>query len=89
MITLYDNAMRTIVDLPKPDIEGLDALCQREHISRAEAVRQAVRIFLKTHQGDSDAAFGMWRHKQQDGLSYQNRQRDEWAAPTIHEPNES
>jgi len=86
-MTLYDNVMRTIVDLPKRDIQGLDALCQKNHISRAEAVRRAVRVFLKAHQGDSDAAFGMWRQKYKDGLSYQNRLRDEWNSPTIHEPN--
>jgi len=87
MITLYDDAMRTIVDLPEQDIKGLDALCSREHISRAEAVRRAVSGFLKVHQGDADAAFGMWQSQARDGLAYQDELRNEWSAPTIHEPD--
>ncbi|MDQ6987844.1 MAG: ribbon-helix-helix protein, CopG family [Mariprofundaceae bacterium] len=89
MITSYDDEMRTIVDLPEQDIQGLDALCSREHISRAEAVRRAVRGFLKIHHGDADAAFGMWRDQPQDGLTYQHKLRDEWTASTVHEPDQS
>jgi len=88
-MTLYDNAMRTIVNFPQQDVQKLDALCQKEHISRAEAVRRAVSLFLKAHQDDNDAAFGIWKQKNRDGLIYQNRQRDEWESPTIHEPNNS
>lgn len=86
MITIYDDAMRTIVDIPKQDIQRLDALCDREHISRAEAIRRAVADYLKVHQGDADAAFGLWQGRHQDGLTYQESIRDEWQAPTVHEP---
>ncbi len=85
MITAYDNIMRTIVDIPEQDIQGLDALCGREQISRAEAIRRAVAGYLKVHRGDADAAFGLWRRrgqngsKYQDGLTYQNDMRDEWS----------
>jgi hypothetical protein len=86
MITLYDDDVRTIVEIPEQDIQGLDALCSREHISRAEAVRRAVTDYLKLHQGDADAAFGLWQGRGVDGLTYQDGIRDEWSVPTIHEP---
>jgi len=86
VITLYDDDMRTIVDIPKQAIQGLDALCGREHISRAEAIRRAVTDYLKVHQGDTEAAFGLWQGRNQDGLTYQESIRDEWQAPTVHEP---
>ena len=88
MITLYDDAMRTIVDIPKQDIQGLDALCSREHISRAEAIRRAVANYLKVHQGDAEAAFGLWRGRHNDGLTYQESLRDEWRDSVIHEPEQ-
>jgi len=87
MITLYDDVMRTIVDIPKQAIQGLDALCGREHISRAEAIRRAVADYLTAHQGDAEAAFGLWQGRNQDGLTYQDHIRDEWLTPTVHEPD--
>jgi len=82
--------MRTIVDIPEQDIQVLDALCGREHISRAEAVRRAVSDYLKSHQGNADAAFGLWQGRgKPDGLTYQNDMRDEWPSPTVHEPDRS
>jgi metal-responsive CopG/Arc/MetJ family transcriptional regulator len=41
--------MRTIVDLPGEQVEALASLCEREGISRAEAVRRAMREFIRTH----------------------------------------
>ena len=79
--------MRTIVDIPDQDIQGLDALCSREQISRAEAVRRAVADYLARHKGDDDAAFGLWQERGQDGLTYQESVRTEWASPTVHEPD--
>jgi hypothetical protein len=71
--------MRTIVDLPAIQVESLDAWCQREGVSRAEAVRRAVAEYLRTHQGAGAAqAFGLWRSNAEDGLSYQDRLRSEW-----------
>jgi len=76
MITLYDDTMRTIVDIPEHSIQGLDVLCDREHISRDEAIRRVVVDYLKVHQGDADAAFGLWQERHQDGLTYQDDIRD-------------
>jgi hypothetical protein len=71
--------MRTIIDLPDAQVEALDALCRREGISRAEAVRRAVAAHLRLdRQRQPDAAFGLWKRGAVDGLKYQERLRREW-----------
>ena len=47
MITRDDIIVRTIVDLPKEQIRKLALFCRREKISRAEAVRRAIDLFLR------------------------------------------
>ncbi|MBI1181111.1 MAG: ribbon-helix-helix protein, CopG family [Alphaproteobacteria bacterium] len=72
--------MRTIIELGEREIAELAALTQREGISRAEAVRRAVREYLTRHGvSDPDAAFGLWRGRSEDGLAYQDRLRGEWS----------
>ncbi len=71
--------MRTIVDIPDEEIRALADLCEAEKISRAEAVRRAIRGYLKVQQTQqSDDAFGAWRGRGEDGLTYQERLRSEW-----------
>lgn len=71
--------MRTIVDLPEHQIEALAGLCEREGISRAEAIRRAVRMLLAANwEADLAAAFGAWRDKDIDGAEYQRTIRAEW-----------
>jgi len=71
--------MRTIIDLPAPQIEALDAHCRQEGISRAEAVRRAVADHLQRHQRSSaKRAFGIWRGRRLDGVKYQTARRREW-----------
>ena len=52
MITTSDDVitMRTIVDLPERERDQLDALCRQQGLSRAEAIRQALRLWLQLHQ---------------------------------------
>jgi hypothetical protein len=79
---LSDDVMRTIVDLPTGQLESLDAVCQREGISRAEAVRRAVDQYVRQQRvGRADQAFGLWRGRGIDGLAYQAGLRREWGAP--------
>ena len=71
--------MRTIVELPEEQLEALSALCQREGISRAEAVRRAVREFTRAHGAAlGSSAFGLWRGRRTAGLAYERRVRAEW-----------
>ena len=82
MMTLYDDEMRTIVELPTEQLTALDALCARDGISRAEAVRRAVAEHLaRERSARPDEAFGLWRRRPVDGVAYQQRLRGEWDAP--------
>ena len=51
---------RTIIDIPDAQLHDLDAKCASLGISRAEAVRRAIILFLRDH-GESDDGFGLWR----------------------------
>ena len=80
MMTCYDDAVRTIIDLPVDQLDALDGICRRESISRAEAIRRAVDLLVRDRAaGASHTAFGLWRgSKALDGLTYQERLRGEW-----------
>ena len=71
--------MRTIIQLPDDQLDGLAALCRREGISRAEAVRRAVAEYTRARlRQNEDTAFGLWRRRRVDGVRYQQRLRREW-----------
>ena len=71
--------MRTIIDLPDDQVTRLAALCRRNRLSRAEAVRRAVAAYLDAHGvAEGDEAFGIWRGRNLDGLTYERNVRDEW-----------
>jgi metal-responsive CopG/Arc/MetJ family transcriptional regulator len=70
--------MRTIVDIPTEQLQQLTEICRREDLSRAEAVRRAIAEFLEKQPRQPDNAFGLWKGRVADGLSYQQALRDEW-----------
>ena len=81
MMTLSDNVMRTIVELPESQLKGLSSLCRRERISRAEAVRRAVARLLEEQKPTEDGmadAFGIWKDKASDVRKLRERLRGEW-----------
>ena len=71
---------RTLLGLTDHDLQALDALSGIKRVSRAELIRQAVSQYLEKFKSEppSDAAFGLWAYKNEDGLAYQQRVRDEW-----------
>jgi len=72
--------MRTIVDLPDEQIEALKLLSDTIHSSRAELVRRAIDEYLARHLPEQDdGAFGLWKNRKTDGVTYQERARDEWS----------
>jgi len=78
-MTLYDEGMRTIIELPQEQLRALAEVCRREQISRAEAVRRAVADYASRHAtGEAEKAFGLWRGRRVDGLAYERRLRREW-----------
>jgi hypothetical protein len=72
--------MRTIVDLPEKQVQALARVCERENISRAEAVRRAVAgwVAAATPPPSAAAGFGLWRHKKLKARKYVDRLRAEW-----------
>jgi ribbon-helix-helix CopG family protein len=87
MMTAYD-IMRTIIDLSDELIHALDRLSRREHISRAEAVRRAVILYLE-HElpAETVEAFGLWHDRQAvDALAYEDALRQEWEPREVPKP---
>jgi metal-responsive CopG/Arc/MetJ family transcriptional regulator len=72
--------MRTIVDLPDKQIEALKRMSESAQASRAELVRRAIDEYLARHlPAQDDGAFGLWKNHKTDGVTYQERARDEWS----------
>ena len=83
MMKWYGDAMRTIVDLPDDQIEQLREYCQREHVSRAEAVRRGVKTLLAQKKKEDttrilNETFGSWKHLGIDADTYVREIRAEW-----------
>jgi hypothetical protein len=78
---LADNGitMRTIVDLPNQERDELDAHCRQRGISRAEALREALRLWLEHQQPKHGEVFGLWGDRGEDALTLQDALRREWA----------
>lgn len=81
MVTASDDdiTMRTIVDLPDPERAQLDALCRQRGLSRAEEMRQALRLWLAQQQPGHSAVFGLWRDRPEDSVALQQALRTEWS----------
>jgi hypothetical protein len=69
--------MRTIIEVPESELAALNTLCAQASISRAEAIRRAIRAYLQHHRTPPRTAFGLWGGGE-DGLATQQRLRDEW-----------
>lgn len=69
--------MRALVDIPDKQIDQLSAICELKKLSRAEAIRQAIRLYIEQNKPGDDA-FGLWKDKKVDGLTYQEQVRAEW-----------
>lgn len=77
--------MRTIIDLPDEQLMALRDLCEREGISRAEAIRRAIAEWLESPERTRarrhaalQSTFGAWKHKNLDALEHVRALRDEW-----------
>jgi predicted transcriptional regulator len=71
--------MRTLIDLPDPQIQALAALCERVKQPRTALIREAVAEYLERRTAKpSAAAYGLWGAEAIDGLAYQEKVRTEW-----------
>jgi hypothetical protein len=70
--------MRTIIDIPDHQVAALAELCDRENISRAEAIRRALEVMLAEKRAvGRDAAFGAWAQRR-DSRAVVDGLREEW-----------
>jgi metal-responsive CopG/Arc/MetJ family transcriptional regulator len=71
--------MRILVDIPDEDLKLLNGVAKKLAISRAEFVRRAITLSLEPHrEARKQQAFGLWAHRNLDGVEYQQRLREEW-----------
>lgn len=71
--------MRTLIDIPENLLAQVDELAQRENISRAEAVRRAMKEYVDQRRAPRpDAAFGIWKARRIDALESEESLRREW-----------
>lgn len=77
--TTYNIHMHVLVDLPDGDVRALDALSEKLKTSRSALVREAISEYLERNRSVTlDDTFGLWKHRQVDGVDYQRTLRDEW-----------
>ena len=68
-------------------IRALDAYSKKHGVSRAEAVRRAIAVFLpqRTHRRldlSNHPAFGSWKGRSIDSVEFQRKLRTEWGKPS-------
>ncbi|WP_295409112.1 hypothetical protein [uncultured Thiocystis sp.] len=74
------GTMKTMIELTEPQAKSLSVLAEQRDRSLSELVGLAVNEYLRRYPSvpEGDAAFGLWRQRREDGLSYQERLRSEW-----------
>ncbi len=70
--------MRTLIDIPDPQMEDLAVICTAKKLPRTEVIRQAIAAYIATQKPAPAQAFGLWGNKSIDGLKYQKKARSEW-----------
>lgn len=70
--------MRTIIEIPENQLKDLSHICTSQNISRAEAIRRAITIYVSEELNQEDSAFGIWKSRKINSLNYQNNLRKEW-----------
>jgi hypothetical protein len=70
--------MRALVDIPERQIDQLAVICEVKKLSRAEAIRQAIGLYIEQNKSSTTDAFGLWKDRKIDGLTYQEQVRSEW-----------
>ena len=68
------------MDLKAEQLGALARLCEKQEISRAEAVRRAVdRLIKESKSEQKDVGFGIWKHKKIDSRRFVEKLRNEWS----------
>ena len=74
---------RILVDLPEETVKELEALASKRKTSRAEIIRQATDILIKSERAQASgkalgSAFGLWKNDPMTDDDLQTL-REEWA----------
>ena len=73
--------MRTLIQVPKEELNYLDQIGKAQKRSRASVIREAIREYLSKQPSPArEGAFGLWKDRNKDGLDYQRELRDEWGS---------
>ena len=74
--------MRTVIEVPDDVVHHLDQVNERENCSRAALIREAIVEFLQQKAiYPAEAAFGLWKERDVDGVAYQAALLSEWENP--------
>ena len=77
-ISYMGIVMRTLIDIPDRQIQGLADICAVEKKTRAELIRVAIAEYLEKRRPTTATAFGIWKDHRIDGILYQEQSRSEW-----------
>lgn len=77
--------MRTIITISETDQKWLDSYSRGHKLSRAEAIRRALKEFKQRHQQDTykkavEKTFGSWSGQNGDALEYVRQLRQDRGA---------
>ncbi len=73
-----DVIMRTIIEIPDDEVKALADVCRIQKISRAEAIRRALREMLAANANkERSEAFGAWK-RPIDSRTFVDKLRGEW-----------
>ncbi|MDN4503929.1 hypothetical protein QX776_16070 [Alteromonadaceae bacterium BrNp21-10] len=53
--------MRTIIDVPKTEIDRLDQIKDTEKVSRNVLINRAINMLLATYETEEVDAFALWQ----------------------------
>ena len=72
--------MKALINIPEELARLLREICEKESISRTEAIRRAIAMYtaqLSAGQG-GEGAFGLWKGRKRDALKIEQSLRKEW-----------
>lgn len=69
---------RTIIDVPEGQLREVDRICSTLKISRAEAVRQGLKEFIRQHASVQEDGFGLWRDSGESATQLADAVRGQW-----------
>ncbi len=77
---------RILIDIPKKEVDMLNAIAEDRAISRAALIREAVQHLIKNHKKKPASAFGILKGRPMiidgveytDSVDYVRKLREEW-----------